>query len=216
MYLRTFAKSISWPNLKIEDVAGQIILCKTKQKQPRENVSKRNDLLPGKYNFIDFTLSTQNSEMSFLLNATMQMGEIQLKIMSTVKIIELILFLSKKTELNPTWSETSYWYLNGATGFLLSHLSYISTLVCNEYWLFLSSCRWLSPGGDKRVMVVVNITHAVSSEAWESPLLPVIFAYKTLKYPNLSGLGHGSNTILTTVARATENCGSPPGLSGMK
>lgn len=42
--------------------------------------------------FIDFTLSTQNSETSFLLNGAMQMGEIQLKIMSTVKITEFIFF----------------------------------------------------------------------------------------------------------------------------
>lgn len=68
----------------------------------------------------------------------------------------------------------------------------------------------------QEVMVVVNITSASVHRGMREVFLLEIFAYKALKDFNLSDLGHGSNTILTTVARGVGNCGNLPGLSGMK
>lgn len=89
-------------------------------------------------------------------------------------------------------------------------VSYISALVFIQYWLVLYYCRWLSPEGDKRVMMVVNLLVSTELMKNRANVFLSLIIYKAPEDSNWSGLGHGCNTYLAIVARRVGNCGSLP------
>lgn len=157
------------------------------------------------FRFFCFEYRKLRKELFFCNNVALQMGGIQLKIVSMMKTTEFIFFFCLGRLFN--LSKVGV-HLGIQMAFLVFslHLFPSLALVLTESSFLLQLA--LTRRGPKG-MVKVYITSDISTAAWGSSLLPVV-VYKILKESNWFDLSHGSNTYLPIVVRGVGNSGSPP------
>lgn len=161
--------------------------------------------------FIDFTFKFKKGVFIYFFSGTLQMGEIQLKTVSTIKITNCIFFFIWEDRVKSSLKRDSIRHLNSVTGASPLPISQIPALVLTKDRLFLSYCRWLSRRGQQGdgggylqlVSTGVRENSASSDYPYNSQLLQLV----CLDWWLWSWFGN--------VAKGAGNWGSPPELFDM-